>query len=134
MTTKYFVILQTVGAAALFTLWLTGPLRQAFAGDSRWFVCGVLAVAFVGLLLTATGRTNDAAKVQDILPIIAVIAMQAGILSALAVMAQSLMASGDASKAVGGFFAAISTALYISVSALASYLWLRITLWLAHGA
>lgn len=128
-----FIILQVILIAALAAAWLAGPLQQVIVGDSRWFVTGVLFVAGVGIGLIAVKRLDDAAKLQDLLPVVAVAAMQIGILSALAVMAQALMSSGDPAKAVGGFFSALSTALYVSVSALASYLWLRITLWLAHG-
>ena len=128
-----FVILQTVLAAALVAMWIKGPLAQVLSGDSHWYVLAVMAIGCAGLVLTALRRLEDAAKVQDLLPVIAVCAMQVGILSALAVMAQALMSSGDPSRAVGGFFAALSTALCVSISALASYLWLRITLWLAHG-
>jgi hypothetical protein len=129
---RWFV-LQTVLAAALIAGWMAGPLEQAISGDSHWYVLAVAAIGGAGLVLAAFGRIGDAARVQDILPIIAVIAMQAGILAALAVMAQALMSAGDPAKAVGGFFAALSTALYVSVASLASYLWLRITLWLCHG-
>jgi hypothetical protein len=128
-----FIVLQTILAAALVALWLAGPLAQVFAGDSKWYVSGVLAVAGIGLTLAAGGRKEATARICDMLPVVAVVAMQVGILSALAVMAQALMSSGEPSKAVGGFFSALSTALYVSVAALASYLWLRITLWLAHG-
>lgn len=133
MTRLRFIILQVLLIAGLVALWLAGPLAQAFDGDARWFVSGVLAFAGIGLLLAAIGRVVDAAKVMDMLPILAVIGMQIGLLPALAIMAQALMSSGDPSKAVGAFIAALSTALYVSVSALASYLWLRITLWLCHG-
>lgn len=133
MAALRFVVLQTILGAALVALWLSGHLAQALAGDSHWYVLAVAAIGGAGLILTALGRAEDAARVQDLLPIIAVCAMQIGILSALAVMAQALMSSGDPSKAVGGFFSALSTALYVSVASLGAYLWLRITLWLAHG-
>jgi hypothetical protein len=128
-----FIVLQVILAAILVSLWFYGPLERAIAGDSHWYVLAVVALGCVGLALTALGRIEDASRVQDLLPIVAVVAMQAGILAALAVMAQALMSAGDPSKAVGGFFAALSTALYVSISALASFLWLRITLWLSHG-
>lgn len=133
MSRLYFVVLQTILAAALIALWMAGPLADVFAGESRWFVSGVLAVGGIGLASCLVGRTDAAIRIQDMLPVIAVVAMQCGILGALAIMGQALMSSGDPSKAVGGFFSALSTALYVSVAALAAYLWLRITLWLAHG-
>lgn len=125
-----FAILQTLLIAAIFALWLRGSLDSAFAGDSRYFVSAVLAIGAVGLILAAIGRVIAAEEVRDILPIIAVIGMQVGILSALAVTAQALLASGDPSKAVGGFFSALSIALHVSVAALSCYLWLRVTIWL----
>lgn len=128
-----FAILQTILAAALTALWLSGPLAQVLAGDSHWYVLAVASIGGAGLVLAAFGRAEDAARVQDMLPVIAVIAMQVGILGALAIMAEALMSAGDPAKAVGGFFATLSTALYVSVTALAGYIWLRITLWLAHG-
>jgi hypothetical protein len=128
-----FIVLQTILAAALIALWLAGPLAQALAGDSHWYVLAVAAIGCTGLVLAALGRIEDATRVQDILPIIAVVAMQVGILGALAVVGQSLMSSGDPAKAVGGFLAAISVALYVSVAALCSYLWMKLTLWLANG-
>ncbi len=128
-----FVILQVLLVAGLAALWMAGPLQQVLTGDSRWFVVGIFTVAWSGLMLIAFDRIEDAARVQDLLPVVAVVAMQIGILSALAVMAQALMSAGDPSKAVGGFFSALSTALYVSVSALCGYLWLKLTLWLAYG-
>ncbi len=128
-----FVILQTILVAGGFSLWIKGLLEPAISGGSQWFVVGVSCIAAFGLFLIAAKRLEDATKLLDLLPIIAVIAMQVGILGALAIMAQALMSSGDPAKAVGGFFAALSTALHVSVAALASYLWLRVTLWLAHG-
>jgi uncharacterized membrane protein len=133
MTRLRFTILQVLLIAGLVALWLSGPLADVLAGDSRWYVLAVATIGGAGLVLTAFGRIEDASRVQDILPIVAVVAMQVGILSALAVMAQALMSAGDPSKAVGGFFSALSTALYVSVAALCGYLWLRLTLWLAHG-
>lgn len=130
MATLRWFILQTILVAAVLTLNLSGHLNF---GESAWYVVGVAGLGWLGLLLVLFGRLDDAAKVQDLLPIVAVIAMQAGILSALAIMAQALMSSGDPASAVGGFFSSLSTALYVSVSALASYLWLRINLWLCHG-
>lgn len=123
-----FVILQTVLIAGIAALWLSGNLAPAFAGHSKWPVSGVLAIAAFGLLLSGFRRYRDARWVQDILPVIAVIGMQAGILMALAVMGQSLLSGGDTAKAVGAFFAAISTALYVSIAALTSYLWLKFSL------
>lgn len=134
MARRYWVVLQTMLASALVALWMMGPLAQVFAGESRWFVAGVLTVGGIGLVSCLVGRTDAAARIQDMLPVVAVIAMQLGIVAALAVMGQALVSSGDPSKAVGGFFAALSTALYVSVAALVSYVWLKITLWLTHGA
>jgi hypothetical protein len=128
-----WVILQVVLCAALVALWMMGPLAQVFASEARWYVSGVVLLAGVGLVLSALSRQDGAARIQDLLPVVAVVAMQVGILSALGVMAQALMSDGDPSKAVGGFFSALSTALYVSVAALGSYLWLRINLWLVHG-
>lgn len=129
-----FTVLQTILVAALIAMWLAGPLAQVFASESRWFVLAVAGVAMIGLTLAAKGRTASAARVQDMLPVIAVVAMQIGILSALAIMAQALMGGGDPAKAVGTFMAAASTAIYVSVVALSSYLWLKLTLWLTHDA
>lgn len=128
-----FIVLQTILAAALIAMWLAGPLQQVFAGDSRWFVCGVLAVGVVGLALSAIKRTEDVAMVMLVLPILAVLGMQGGIKIALEVMAQSLSSAGDPTKSVGGFAAAIASGLNVSISALACYLWLHVTLWLTHG-
>lgn len=123
-----FVILQNVLVAGLVALWLSGYTAPAFAGHGKWFVAAVLAIAAFGLLMAGARRFNDARWIQDSLPVIAVIGMQAGILTALAVMGHSLMSGGDTAKAVGAFFAAISTALYVSIAALGSYLWLKLSL------
>ena len=128
-----FFVLQIILVAGLVALWMVGPLHDALAGDARWFVSGILAVGLTGLVIAASGRVTPAAKIMDMLPVLAVIGMQIGLLPALAIMAQALMSSGDPSKSVGAFIAALSTALYVSVSALASYLWLRTTLWLSYG-
>ena len=129
---RWFV-LQTILTAALIAGWMAGPLQQAISGDSHWYVLAVAAIGCAGLVLAAFGRIGDAARVQDILPIVAVIAMQMGILVALAAMGLSLSHAGDPAKAVGDFFSTLSTAFYVSIAALSSYLWLRITLWLCHG-
>jgi len=128
-----FFVLQTVLIAALVALWLYGPLQIALAGEASYFVSAVLAIGGVGLLLSGIGRSDDAERIQDMLPVLAVVAMQAGILVALGTVGQALMSSGDPSKAVGGFFEALSTALYVSIAALTSYLWLKVTRWLVHG-
>ncbi len=128
-----FIILQIILAAALATLWLAGPLAQVFASESRWFVSGVVLLAGIGLVLSASGRQDGAARIQGMLPVMAVVAMQIGIIVALANMAQYLITAGDPAKAVAFFMDRVSTALYVSVAALMSYLWLTITLWLVHG-
>lgn len=130
MARLYFIILQVVLCSAIAALYLSGHLQ---VGESKWFVAGVAAVAAVGLILTALGRAADAAKLQDMLPVVAVIAMQFGIVAALGGMGLALSQGGDPARAAGVFFSALSAALYVSISALTSYLWLRITLWLAYG-
>lgn len=133
MATLRFVILQVILIAALVAAWMAGPLANVFGGESKWFVAGVAVAGAVGLILTALGRTAAAAKLQDLLPIVAVIAMQGGILGALDSLSQYLITGGDSAKGVGFFFFHLSTALYVSIAALASYFWLRINLWLCHG-
>jgi hypothetical protein len=128
-----FIVLQTILAAALIALWLAGPLAQALAGDSHWYVLAVAAIGCTGLVLAALGRIEDATRVRDLLPVIGVVAMQCGIVVALAAMAQALMTAGDPAKATGGFFGALSIALYVSITALASYIWLTLTIWLTGG-
>lgn len=122
-------ILQTVLLAALVALWLNYPNFL----NGHWPVAGVAVIACIGLWLVFIRRLEGAAKLQDMLPVVAVVAMQVGILLALGVMAEAMMSAGDPMKAVGGFFSALSTALYVSVASLISYLWLRINLWLCHG-
>ncbi len=134
MSLLRLIVLQTILAAALAALWLAGPLAQVLSSDSRWFVLAVLAIGGAGLFLTATGRIEGAARLQDMLPVIAVVAMQIGILSALAIMAQALTGGGDPAKAVGGFMAAASTAIYVSVVALCSYLWSSSFWWLCFSS
>lgn len=122
-------ILQTVLVAALVALGLNYPNFL----NGHWPVAGVAVIACIGLWLVFIRRLEGAAKLQDMLPVVAVVAMQVGILLALGVMAEAMMSAGDPMKAVGGFFSALSTALYVSVASLIAYLWLRVNLWLCHG-
>jgi hypothetical protein len=128
---RWFV-LQTVLAAALIAMWLSGKADMFLTDGSIWYVGGVLILAGTGLLFSVRGRINDAANIQFMLPVIAVIAMQLGVVAALSDMSDGLGA-GDPMKSVGLFFAAMGTALHVSIAALCGYLWLRTTLWLVNG-
>lgn len=129
MTTLRFVILQVMGFAGLVALYMMGPLAKMLAGGAKWYVMAIAVVGVIGLMLTAAKRINGAVQLQILLPVIAVIAMQYGIQTALEVMGAN---ASDLSKAVGGFFSAMSVAFNVSIAALVTYAWLRVTLWLTH--
>lgn len=132
--TLRFVVLQAVLVAGLAAMALTGSLAPLLASDSRWFVAGVWAVTALGIAFVAARRYADARWIQDNLLPLAVIGMQVGIIAGLGVAAHSIGTGGDTAKAMGAFFAAITVALYVSVSALAGHLWLKINLWLLGAA
>ena len=129
---RWFV-LQTILTAALIAGWMAGPLQEILSGPHKWPVAGILAVGAIGLALAAFGRHGASARIRDLLPVIAVCALQVGVVIALATMGQALASSGDPAKAAGGFFVAISAALYVSIAALVSYIWLTLVLWLIGG-
>lgn len=128
-----FIVLQTILSAAIFAAWLGGYLSGAFTGHNLYAVSVVLIICGIGLFLSAAGRIAAAARVRDYLPIAAVIGMQLGLLPALGIMGQALMSSGDPAASVGAFISALSMAMYVSVSALMSFAWLSLTLWLCNG-
>ena len=123
-----FIVIQAVLIAGLIALWLSGYLIKPFEGDSRLFSAAVAGLGFGGVALVGAQRFADAAWLADKMVRVAVIGMQVGILAALAAVSKSILSGGDVTQVAALFLGAISVALYVSLIALASNLWLELNL------
>lgn len=123
-----FIVIQAVLIAGLIALWLSGYLIKPFEGDSRWFSMVVVALGGVGILLVGMQRFADAAWLADKMVRIGVVGMQLGALVGLTLVSKSIMSGGDVTQSAAIFLGAIGIALYVSMLALASNLWLELNL------
>lgn len=129
MTTTYrFLVLQTILATGLFAMWLAGYLEKPFIGESKWFCWFVVGVAIYGLGSILFNKMSDASWIAEKLVRIAVVGMQVGILVALANVSSAILSGGDLTKVAALFLGSVGVSFYVSLTALASNLWLEFTL------
>lgn len=121
-----FIVMQAVLVAGLAALWMEGYLTELMSGGGKWAIMAILAIAAWGLFSIPLGALRHARFARSILTLIGVIAMQSGIVMALAVLAKD-------ATAMGAFIGHIGTALYSSIAALSSTAWLWANLHLVAG-
>lgn len=122
-----FLILQVILISLLTTLWFNGTLAPVMAGESHYWVIGVVAVASTGLAAIFMGNRDYAEWLCTNLLIVGVAGMQIGLAVAMGALVTSL-GGGDSTRIIGTFIGSVGTALYVSIAALLSLLWLRINL------
>lgn len=122
-----FIVLQTILAAVLAALFFNGTLHHVAEGHTPYFVGFVLCVCVAGLWCIWAGRYGTASWISALLVRIGVIGMQIGAVGAMGGLAAS-MAGGDPAAVIAAFIGSIGTAFQVSVAALASNIWLDVTL------
>jgi hypothetical protein len=123
-----FVVIQTVLAAGLAALHLSGFLAMPFQGEAKYFSIVVLGIAGFGLVMVALKRFNDAVWIADRLIRVAIAGMQIGCIAALTAASASILGGGDAAQVMAVFLGAIAIAFYVSLCAVLSNLWIDLNL------